>query len=107
MVPGTITTKPKEKIMTHISETPTIWYKNQRVWRTLFSGTLALLSVIPTVLAIINAEFEAEWLTVAAAQVLAVQAVVTRIMAIEEVNRWLAYIGLGSAPKAALIDARD
>lgn len=75
-----------------------IWFKNQRVWRTLFSGALALLSVAPVVLGIIDDQWPAELWTVAAAQILAVQAVVTRIMAIDQVDAWLTKLGLGSTP---------
>lgn len=86
----------------HLADTNgTIWFKNQRVWRTLLSGALSLLSVVPTVLLILHEQWPAEVWTVAAAQILAVQAVVTRVMAIEEVNRFLTLLGLGSAPKGA------
>lgn len=76
-----------------------IWFKNQRVWRTLFSGALALLSVIPTALLIVHDSFPAPFWGAAAAQILAVQSVVTRVMAIPQVDAWLTAFGLGSAPR--------
>ncbi|UCR88325.1 hypothetical protein [Mycetocola spongiae] len=85
---------------------PTIWWKNQRVWRTLFSGICALLSVLPEALAIIGEQWPSEAWAGIAVQLLAVQAVLTRIMAIERVNAWLQRIGLGAAPRSALITAR-
>lgn len=79
-----------------------IWYKSKRVWRTIFSAALAVLSVLPIILGIINDQWPSETLAWATAQLVAVQAVVTRIMAIEKVNKWLSWIGLGSAPKDVL-----
>lgn len=89
--------------MTHTSPTPTIWYANKRVWRTLFSAVLTGVVVVPQLLAIIAQAWPSDYLTVVLAQSLVIQGVITRIMANETVNVWLSYIGLGSAPRAELL----
>jgi len=89
--------------LSHAAPTPTIWYKNKRVWRTVFSTVLTGLVVVPQLLAIINESWPSDWLTVVLGQFVIVQAVVTRIMANETVNRWLSFIGLGSAPRSQLV----
>jgi hypothetical protein len=88
-----------------MSETPTdqIWYKNRRVWRTIFSAVLTGAVVVPQLLAIVNDAWPTDALSLVLAQSLIVQGVITRIMANETVNRVLAYIGLGSAPKEYLV----
>lgn len=89
--------------MTHASTTPTIWFKNQRVWRTLFSSIITGVVVAPQLLAIIGQSWPSETLTLVLGQSVLMQATITRIMAIEKVNIWLSYIGLGSAPRAELL----
>lgn len=89
--------------MTDVTETPKIWFKSKRVWRTIFSAILTGAVVVPQLLAIINDAWPSDALSFVLAQSLIVQGVITRIMAIETVNRVLAYIGLGSAPKAELV----
>jgi len=88
-----------------MSETPTdqIWYKNRRVWRTIFSAVLTGAVVVPQLLAIVNDAWPTDALTAVLAQAVIVQGVITRVMANETVNRLLAYIGLGSAPKEYLV----
>ncbi|MET0886747.1 MAG: hypothetical protein ABWX92_09880 [Mycetocola sp.] len=89
--------------MSHVRPAPTIWYKNRRVWRTLFSAIVTGALVVPQLLAIINDAWPSDALALVLAQSLIVQGVITRIMANETVNVWLSYIGLGSAPKAELV----
>jgi hypothetical protein len=88
--------------MSSTSPAVTIWYKNKRVWRTLFSAILTGAVVVPQLLAIINDAWPSDVLGLVLAQSLIVQGVITRIMANDTVNVWLSYIGLGSAPKSEL-----
>lgn len=88
--------------MTHAAPTPTIWFKNKRVWRTVFSAVLTGVVVVPQLLAIVNQAWPSDVLTAVLAQFIILQGVITRIMAIEAVNRWLSVIGLGSAPRLEL-----
>lgn len=83
--------------------TPTIWFKNKRVWRTIFSAVVTGALIVPQLVAIINDAWPSDVLALVLAQSLIVQGVITRIMANETVNRWLSYIGLGSAPKSELV----
>lgn len=85
------------------AESGTIWYKNKRVWRTLFSAILTGAVVVPQLLAIINDAWSSDFTAVVLAQALVIQSVITRIMANDTVNVWLSYIGLGSAPKSELV----
>lgn len=79
---------------------PIIWYKNQRVWRTLFTQAVTLVTLAPTVLVIVNQQWPSELLAVGIVQALGVQAVLTKLMAIESVNAWLIrHTFLGSEPK--------
>jgi hypothetical protein len=89
--------------MTHVAPTTAIWYKNKRVWRTLFSAILTGAVVVPQLLAIINDAWPTDAGYAVAAQFLIIQGVITKIMANETVNVWLSYIGLGSAPKRELV----
>jgi len=88
-----------------------IWFKAQRVLRTIVQVVLAFLSAW-AVIAIIAPQILTElatilpgpwiaWLTGVIAFVTVVAGVLTRIMAIPQVNAWLTKLGLGSAPKGA------
>jgi hypothetical protein len=88
--------------MSHVDPNSTIWYKNKRVWRTVFSAVLTLAVVVPQLLAIINEAWPSDVLGFVLAQSIIVQAVITRIMAVDAVNVALSYIGLGSAPREVL-----
>lgn len=81
---------------------PPIWFKWQRVLRTAFTTALTLLPIIPQVIAIVQGEWSAEWLTPVAVQAVAINSALTRIIAIPVVNDWLTKIGLGSVPKSAI-----
>ena len=90
----------------------TIWFKAQRVLRTIFQVILAFLSVW-AVIALVAPQILNElatilpgswvvWLTAVIAGVTAVAGALSRIMAIPVVNGWLSNLGLGSAPKFAM-----
>lgn len=90
----------------------TIWYKAQRVLRTIVQVILGFLSVW-AVIALIAPQILTElssilpgpwvaWLAGVIAAVTAVAGALSRIMAIPQVNKWLSNLGLGSAPKAAM-----
>ena len=81
---------------------PPIWFKWQRVLRTAFTSALTLLPIIPQVIAIVQGEWSAEWLTPVAVQAVAINSALTRIIAIPVVNGWLTKIGLGSVPRSAI-----
>lgn len=85
-----------------------IWYKSQRVWRTLVQvGIPAFLGfalVLPQIIAALGLPVDSAlylWLIGAAGVVTAVAAGLSRVMAIPAVNAWLTKVGLGSVPKAA------
>jgi len=84
-----------------------IWYKGQRVLRTALTTALTVLPLIPQVIAIVQGEWSAEWLTGIAVQAVAINSALTRIIAIPAVNGWLTTIGLGSVPKAAVKPHED
>lgn len=96
--------------MTHINTTDVqdIWFKTQRVLRTLVAvGIPAFLSfalVLPLVIDALGLPVTSAlygWLIGAAAIVTAVAGAITRVMAIPAVNTWLVRIGLGSVPRKA------
>ena len=83
------------------TETPTIWYKGQRIARTVFQAILAGLPVLVAVLGVIAGFWSPEWLVATLAGSVAVQGWLAKIMANETVNAWLiAHSWLGSEPKA-------
>lgn len=98
---------------------PSIWYKAQRVIRTILAVVMAIVTGIGSTLAIlaivapqILAELEPllapevfAWLVGAVAFIVTLSGVITRIMAIPAVNAFLTKFGAGSVPKAAIIDA--
>lgn len=86
-------------------EATTIWYKGQRVLRTAFTTILTVLPLVPQVIQIIQGQWDASWLTGVAVQAVAINTVLTGIIALPKVNAWLTKIGLGSVPQSA-IDTR-
>lgn len=95
-----------------VKEATTIWYKTQRVLRTVFATLVSFLTAwavfslaAPQILAelaqILPGPWIA-WLTAVIATVTTVAGVLTRIMAIPAVNAFLTKIGLGSVPKSAV-----
>lgn len=94
------------------STVPSIWYKTQRVLRTLVQvGIPAFLTfalVLPQIIEALGLPVDSElrlWLVAVAAGVTAVAGAIARVMAIPAVNAWLTKIGLGSVPKSAVRDA--
>jgi len=81
---------------------PEIWYKGQRVLRTLFTTVLTVLPLVPQVVAIVQGQWSADWLTGVAVQAVAINSALTAIIALPAVNTFLTRIGLGSVPKSAL-----
>ena len=86
-----------------------IWYKAQRVLRTVvavlipaFLGFAVLLPQLIDALGLPDDSTLRLWLLGIAAGVTAVAGAITRIMAIPAVNAWLTRIGLGSVPKSAV-----
>jgi hypothetical protein len=82
---------------------PEIWYKGKRALRTAFSTLLTVLPIAPQIIAIVNEQWSSEWLIAVGVQAVAINTVITRVMAIPTVNAWLTSIGLGSVPKSAVI----
>lgn len=80
-------------------EAPPIWFRGQRVLRTAFTTILTALPIVPQIIAIIQGQWDAEFLTVIGVQAVAINTALTAIIAIPAVNNLLTYIGLGSVPK--------
>ncbi|WIB25804.1 hypothetical protein [Curtobacterium sp. MCSS17_015] len=79
-----------------------IWYRGQRVLRTLLTTALTVLPLIPQVVQIVQGQWPAaSGLTVVAVQALAINSALTAIIAIPAVNTALTHIGFGSVPRAA------
>ena len=83
-----------------MAEAPPIWFKGQRILRTAFTTILTALPLIPQIIAIVQGEWDAEWLTAIGVQAVAINSALTGIIAIPAVNSFLTYIGLGSVPKS-------
>lgn len=88
-----------------------IWYKAQRVLRTIVQvgipTFLGFALVLPQIIEALGLPADSEvrlWLVAVAAIVTAVAGALSRVMAIPAVNAWLTKIGLGSVPKSAVID---
>lgn len=104
----------RRKIMTETSETALakateIWYKAQRVLRTLVQvvipAFLGFAVVLPLIIESLGLPVESElrlWLVGVALGVTAVASAIARVMAIPAVNAWLTKIGLGSVPQSAI-----
>lgn len=99
--------------MSEITTVPPIWYKTQRVLRTIIQALIVLVPVVNGVAAAAIAyltaqtdvavpEFIFVWLNVAVALTALVMGLVARIMAVPGVNDILARIGLGSVPRKAV-----
>lgn len=113
---GSIIPREKEKFMGESTGTlvvPDIWYKAQRVLRTVVAF---LITAVPTVnlaaMAVIDYLQNQQdvavpgwvflWLNVIVAGTALVIGLVTRLMAVPGVNAWLTKIGLGSVPRDSL-----
>lgn len=89
------------------TEVQEIWFKSQRVIRTLVQvGIPAFLTfalVLPQIIAALGLPVDGPvylWLIGAAGVVTAVAGALSHVMAIPAVNAWLTSIGLGSVPKS-------
>ena len=98
--------------MSHAStDVQPIWYRSQRVLRTIVqTGVptfIVFATVLPQVIDALGLPVDNEvrlWLLAVAAGVTAVAGALARVMAIPAVNGWLVSIGLGSVPKAAVTE---
>ncbi len=106
----TMTTPTPEQV----KDATTIWYKAQRVLRTLVQVAIpAFLSfalVLPAIIEALGLPVDSElrlWLIAVAAGVTAVATAISRVMAIPAVNAWLTKIGLGSVPRSAIAVETD
>lgn len=98
--------------MSHVAVTTNvqdIWFKTQRVLRTLVQvaipAFITFAGVLPLVIDALGLPVDGAlylWLIGAAALVTAVAGALSRVMAIPAVNEWLTKIGLGSVPKDAV-----
>lgn len=86
-------------------EVQDIWFKSQRVLRTLVQvGIPAFLTfalVLPQIIGALGLPVDGPvylWLVGAAGVVTAVAGALSRVMAIPAVNAWLTKVGLGSVP---------
>lgn len=91
-----------------------IWYKGQRVIRTLAAviipAFLSFALVLPAIIEAAGLPVDSElrlWLVGVGGGVTAVAAAITRIMAIPAVNAWLTKLGLGSVPAKAIVTETD
>ena len=121
--PAPPTTERKASTMSNVPITteavPSIWYKAQRVIRTVLAvivaiittagSTLAIIAVVaPQILAELEPLLAPEvfgWLAGWVAALIVLSGVITRIMAIPAVNAFLTKFGAGSVPASAIIDA--
>lgn len=97
---------------------PEIWYKGQRVLRTIVNALVTLVPVVNGVAAAavsyLNSQTDVEihgsvfiWLNAIIAATALIMGLITRIMAVPGVNDWLTRIGLGSVPKSAVIPVQQ
>lgn len=100
--------------MAAVKSATEIWYKAQRVLRTLIQTVipsfLGFAVVLPMIIEAAGLPVDSElrlWLLAVAGGVTAVAAGLSRIMAIPAVNAWLIKVGLGSVPKAAVMTNLD
>lgn len=97
---------------------PEIWYKGQRVLRTIVSALVTLVPIVNGVaLAVVNylnTQTDVEiapvvfvWLNAIIAVTALVMGLIARIMAVPGVNDVLTRIGLGSVPKSAIVPVQQ
>lgn len=85
-----------------------IWYKGQRVIRTVMQVLVGFVVAAPTVTQVISAigldpaSNTGAWLAGIGATTTLVAGALTRVMAIPAVNRWLVNLGMGSVPKSTI-----
>lgn len=101
---------PMSHVALNAGTVPEIWYKAQRVLRTIVAvgipSIITAATVLPLIIEALGLPADLPlrlWLLAAAGGLTAVAAAITRIMAIPQVNAWLTNIGLGSVPKVAIV----
>lgn len=99
--------------MTDLTVTPPIWFKMQRVLRTIVQALVVLVPIVNG-LALAAAAYLSEqtdvtvppvvfvWLNAVIAVTALIMGLVARLMAVPGVNDWLTRIGLGSVPRSAV-----
>ena len=90
-----------------------IWFKAQRAIRTAVQVVVTAAGSLATVVVVAPQVIEAlaevlpgpvvVWLTGAVATLAAISAALARVMAIPAVDAWLTRLGLGSAPRGAVV----
>lgn len=92
-------------------ETQDIWYATQRVLRTIVQvgipAFITFAAVLPTIIGALGLPVDGTvylWLLSAAGVITAVAGALSRVMAIPAVNGWLTHIGLGSEPRAVVVE---
>ena len=97
-----------------LEQATTIWYRAQRVLRTLVAvvipAFLGFAVVLPQIIEALGLPVDSKLyvtLVSVAAGVTAVAGAITRVMAIPAVNAWLTKIGLGSVPKRAVVQSGE
>ncbi|MEV8023412.1 hypothetical protein [Microbacterium sp. NPDC080220] len=96
-----------------MTTTPEIWFKTQRVLRTIAQAIIVLVPVVNgaaiAVVTYLNEQTDVivpAWVFAVLNGAIAVTAVamglVARVMAVPGVNDWLTKLGLGSVPKTAI-----
>jgi hypothetical protein len=97
-----------------VKDATTIWYKGQRVLRSLFQTVipafLGFALVLPAIIEASGLPVDSElrlWFVAVAAGVTAVAGAISRIMAIPAVNAFFTKFGLGSVPRGALAVEKD
>lgn len=89
--------------MTHEAPYIPSTFPGQRILRTLLTTVLSLLPIIPQIVAIIQGQWSAEFLSIIAVQSVAINTALTAIIAIPFVNELLTRIGLGSVPRSVAL----
>lgn len=94
--------------------TPEIWFKAQRVIRTVVQALIVLVPLVNGVAVAVIGYLEEQthvtvdpivflWLNIIVAATALVMGLIARIMAVPGVNDLLTRIGLGSVPKTAVV----
>jgi hypothetical protein len=92
------------------TDTPEIWFKSQRVIRTILAALVVFVPVANASLPLLAESFNSSdvpaevylWVNGVIAAALAVLGVLTRVMAIPAVNAFLTKFGAGSVPKSTV-----
>ncbi|WP_223690120.1 hypothetical protein [Leifsonia poae] len=88
----------------HTAVSGAIWFPNQRVIRTVLSGIIAAIPTLVVIAGVLADQWPVQWLLATVAALVAIQGVLTRVMAIPGVNAWLTGLGAGSAPREAALN---